>query len=324
MSTILVKTENVKKHFKVENGIFSDKKKVVHAVDGVNMEIITGETLALVGESGCGKSTLGRLIIRLMEPTSGSVYFEGQDISKLNGSSIRKKRREMQIVFQDPYASLNPRMNVKDIISEPLLTHKIVGKKDIEGKVAELMEMVGIRKDYMMRYPHMFSGGQRQRIGIARAVALDPKFVVCDEAVSALDVSVQAQIINLLQDLQEEKKLTYLFISHDLNVVKHIANRVCVMFLGKIVEVGKKEDIFKQPLHPYTRFLMESSPIMNPHLRDKEKLILKGEMPSPIDLPRGCRFSTRCPFCKERCKESEPELLSKDGREVACHFPLDA
>lgn len=324
MSTILVKTENVKKHFKVENGIFSDKKKVVHAVDGVNMEIITGETLALVGESGCGKSTLGRLIIRLIEPTSGSVYFEGQDISKLNGSSIRKKRREMQIVFQDPYASLNPRMNVKDIISEPLLTHKIVGKKDIEGKVAELMEMVGVRKDYMMRYPHMFSGGQRQRIGIARAIALDPKFVVCDEAVSALDVSVQAQIINLLQDLQEEKKLTYLFISHDLNVVKHIANRVCVMFLGKIVEVGKKEDIFKQPLHPYTRFLMESSPIMDPHLRNKGKLILKGEMPSPINLPRGCRFSTRCPFCTEKCKESEPELVSKDGREVACHFPLDA
>lgn len=324
MSTILVKTENVKKHFKVENGIFSDKKKVVHAVDGVNMEIITGETLALVGESGCGKSTLGRLIIRLIEPTSGSVYFEGQDISKLNGSSIRKKRREMQIVFQDPYASLNPRMNVKDIISEPLLTHKIVGKKDIEGKVAELMEMVGVRKDYMMRYPHMFSGGQRQRIGIARAIALDPKFVVCDEAVSALDVSVQAQIINLLQNLQEEKKLTYLFISHDLNVVKHIANRVCVMFLGKIVEVGKKEDIFKQPLHPYTRFLMESSPIMDPHLRNKGKLILKGEMPSPINLPRGCRFSTRCPFCTERCKESEPELVSKDGREVACHFPLDA
>lgn len=324
MSTILVKTENVKKHFKVENGIFSDKKKVVHAVDGVNMEIITGETLALVGESGCGKSTLGRLIIRLMKPTYGSVYFEGQDIAKLNESSIRKKRREMQIVFQDPYASLNPRMNVKDIISEPLRTHKIVGKKDIEGKVAELMEMVGIRKDYMMRYPHMFSGGQRQRIGIARAVALDPKFVVCDEAVSALDVSVQAQIINLLQDLQEQKKLTYLFISHDLNVVKHIANRVCVMFLGKIVEVGKKEDIFKQPLHPYTRFLMESSPIMDPHLRSKEKLILKGEMPSPIDLPRGCRFSTRCPFCTERCKESEPELVRKDGREVACHFPLEA
>lgn len=324
MSTILVKTENVKKHFKVENGIFSDNKKVVHAVDGVNMEIITGETLALVGESGCGKSTLGRLIIRLMKPTYGSVYFEGQDIAKLNESSIRKKRREMQIVFQDPYASLNPRMNVKDIISEPLRTHKIVGKKDIEGKVAELMEMVGIRKDYMMRYPHMFSGGQRQRIGIARAVALDPKFVVCDEAVSALDVSVQAQIINLLQDLQEQKKLTYLFISHDLNVVKHIANRVCVMFLGKIVEVGKKEDIFKQPLHPYTRFLMESSPIMDPHLRNKEKLILKGEMPSPIDLPRGCRFSTRCPFCTERCKESEPELVRKDGREVACHFPLEA
>lgn len=323
MSTVLVKAENVKKHFRVESGILSDKKKVVHAVDGIDMEIFTGETLALVGESGCGKSTFARLIIRLMELTSGSIYFEGENISKLKGRSMRKKRREMQIIFQDPYASLNPRMNVKDIISEPLLTHKILNKKDAESKVAELMEMVGIRKDYMMRYPHMFSGGQRQRIGIARAVALNPKFVVCDEAVSALDVSVQAQIINLLQDLQDERKLTYLFISHDLNVVRHISDRVCVMFLGKIVEIGKKEDIFKYPLHPYTKFLMESAPISNPHLRNKEKLIIKGEIPSPIDLPKGCRFSTRCPYCKEVCKENEPELINKGGRQVACHFPLD-
>lgn len=229
----------------------------------------------------------------------------------------------MQIVFQDPFASLNPRMNVKNIISEPLVTHKMVSSKEKEEKVAELMEMVGLRKNYMMRYPHMFSGGQRQRIGIARALALNPKFVVCDEPVSALDVSIQAQVINLLQDLQEQKNLTYLFISHDLNVVKHISNRVCVMFLGKIVEIGSTADIFEHPLHPYTKFLIEASPVADPHLRDKQKLILKGDIPSPIDLPKGCRFHTRCPLSRKECEEKEPKMIDNSGRCVACHFPLE-
>lgn len=323
MNKVLVKAENVKKHFALDGGMFDKQKKVVHAVDDVNIEIIERETLALVGESGCGKSTLGRLLIRLLDLTDGKIYFDGEDISKLKGEALREKRKEMQIVFQDPFASLNPRMNVKDIISEPLITHKMVDKKDIEGKVAELMEMVGLRKNYMMRYPHMFSGGQRQRIGIARALALNPKFVVCDEPVSALDVSIQAQVVNLLQDLQEQKNLTYLFISHDLNVVKHIADRVCVMFLGRVVEVGNTDDIFEHPLHPYTKFLIEAAPIADPHFRDKEKLILKGEIPSPINLPDGCRFSTRCPFYRKECKEKEPELINRDGRSVACHFPLE-
>lgn len=323
MSKVLVKAENVKKHFAVDDGMFSKEKKVVHAVDDVNLEIMEQETLALVGESGCGKSTLGRLLIKLIDLTDGKIFFDGEDITELKGKAMREKRKEMQIVFQDPFSSLNPRMTIKDIISEPLTTHKMAGNKELEEKVAELMEVVGLRKNYMMRYPHMFSGGQRQRIGIARALALNPKFIVCDEPVSALDVSIQAQVVNLLQDLQEQKNLTYLFISHDLNVVRHISNRVCVMFLGKIVEIGTTADLFEHPLHPYTRFLIEAAPIADPHMRDKEKLILKGDIPSPINLPKGCRFSTRCPFCREECKEREPEITNVNGRSVACHFPLE-
>lgn len=323
MGEVLVKAENLKKYFAVDKTVFNKEKKVVHAVDGVSFDIKKNETLALVGESGCGKSTLGRLLIRLIEPTEGEIYFNGKSILKLNADALRQKRKEMQIIFQDPFASLNPRMKVMDIISEPLLTHKLISTKDKREKVGELMEMVGLQKDYMMRYPHMFSGGQRQRIGIARALALNPEFIVCDEPVSALDVSIQSQIINLLLDLQEKKNLTYLFISHDLNVVRHLSDRVCVMFLGKIMEIGTTDEIYNHPMHPYTKFLIEAAPSPDPHKRSNNKPILKGDIPSPINLPKGCRFHTRCPFAKEICLEEEPKLTPCGSRSFACHFPLE-
>ncbi|OPJ58399.1 ABC transporter ATP-binding protein [Clostridium oryzae] len=321
MENTLVKVQGLTKHFALDNGAFNSKHEFVHAVDNVSFEVQRKETFALVGESGCGKSTLGRLLIRLINATTGSITFNGNDISKLKGSALRQIRKEMQIIFQDPFSSLNPRMNIRDIIAEPLLTHKIIKKSEKESYIGQLMELVGLRKEYMSRYPHMFSGGQRQRIGIARAIALNPKFIVCDEPVSALDVSIQSQIINLLQDLQEEKDLTYLFISHDLGVVRYISSRVCVMFLGKIMELGPTEELYTHPLHPYTKFLIAAAPIMNPHDRDKEKLILQGDIPSPVNVPSGCRFHFRCPYCKKICTEEEPQLIEKDGRSVACHFP---
>lgn len=323
MDEAFIKAENVKKYFELKNGIFNNKNEVVHAVDGVSLEIKKQETLSLVGESGCGKSTLGRMLIKLIEPTEGKIFFKGIDMSGLKGKELREKRKEMQIIFQNPYASLNPRMKIEDIIAEPLITHNMIDKRNKKEKVGELMELVGLRKAYMTRYPHMFSGGQRQRIGIARALALNPEFIVCDEPVSALDVSIQAQIINLLQDLQEKRKLTYLFISHDLDVVKYISTRVCVMFLGKIMEIGKTKEIYEHPLHPYTMFLIAAAPIADPHMRDKEKLILQGDIPSPINVPKGCRFHTRCPYAKDICKSKEPELKDVGGRSVACHFPLE-
>ncbi|SFG07746.1 ABC transporter ATP-binding protein [Sporolactobacillus nakayamae] len=323
MNDILVKVENIKKYFALDSGVMGDKGEVVHAVDDVSLEIKENETLALVGESGCGKSTLGRLLIRLLDPSSGHIYYKGEDISQYSNRKMRKTRKEMQIIFQDPFASLNPRMRIIDIIAEPLTTHIRMSQKEKKQRVSELMKLVGLRSEYMMRYPHMFSGGQRQRIGIARAIALNPKFIVCDEPVSALDVSIQSQVINLLQDLQEQKDLTYLFISHDLNIVSHISDRVCVMFLGKVMEIGDTHEVYEHPLHPYTKFLLAASPVPDPHLRNQKKLVLKGEIPSPIHVPSGCRFHTRCPFAREICKEKEPPLVTREGRSISCHFPLE-
>lgn len=322
MSDPVISVKNIKKHFVVEKGIFGKGLGFLKAVDGISFDIHEKETLAVVGESGCGKSTLGRTIIRLLEPTEGEVYFEGKNIFDLNKSGIRQLRKEMQIIFQDPYASLNPRMKIADIIGEPLITHGVVtGKEKIE-RVHELMELVGLRKGYSSRYPHMFSGGQRQRVGIARAIALNPKFIVCDEPVSALDVSIQSQIINLLLDLQDRNNLTYLFISHDLDVVRYLSNRVCVMFLGKVMELGVTSEVYRHPLHPYTKFLTEASPVPNPHERHKEKLILEGDIPSPMNPPSGCIFRTRCPYVKDKCIKEVPQSREIDGRLVACHFPL--
>jgi oligopeptide transport system ATP-binding protein len=297
------------------------EKQTVQAVSGVSFYIDEGETLALVGESGCGKSTVGRLALRLLEPTGGSVRFEGTDLGSLSPSELRAIRRKMQIIFQDPYASLDPRMKVYSIIAEPLVTHRVYGaKRETEARVRELMSRVGLGPEQIDRYPHQFSGGQRQRIGIARALALNPKLVVCDEPVSALDVSIQAQILNLLSDLQEELGLTYLFISHDLGVVRHISDRICVMFLGRLCETGPTEDIFRTPLHPYTKFLLEAVPKPDPHLRKEKKALLAGEMPSPVNPPPGCRFHTRCPESGDICAQVTPEMRSFGARQAACHF----
>ena len=311
----LVSVRGLVKHFPVEG---SDD--VVRAVDGVSFDIFAGETLGLVGESGCGKSTVGRCVLRLIEPTAGEVIFEGQDILSLDKKRMRRLRREMQIIFQDPYASLNPRMKVRNIIGEPLVIHKEVGSgpKDLDDKVAGLMKRVGLDPDYMTRYPHEFSGGQRQRIGVARALALNPKLIVADEPVSALDVSVQAQVVNLLQELQDEFKLTYLFISHGLAVVEHISTRVAVMYLGRIVEIADATELYVQPLHPYTQALLSAIPIPDPQQKRK-RIILQGDVPTPINPPSGCRFRTRCPLAIEECAHVDPELRElAPGHHVAC------
>ncbi|KQL49480.1 hypothetical protein AN963_06960 [Brevibacillus choshinensis] len=323
MDQPLMQVRNIKKYFPVEKGLFGKKTGTVHAVDNVSFDIYEKETLAIVGESGCGKSTLGRTLIRLLDATEGSAHFEGQDIFAMSQSELRQLRKQMQIIFQDPFASLNPRMKVSDIIAEPLVTHETIGRKEREDRVAELMELVGLRKAYSSRYPHMFSGGQRQRIGIARALALHPKFIVCDEPVSALDVSIQSQIINLLQKLQEQNNLTYLFISHDLSVVRYFSDRIGVMFLGKMMELGPTEEVYRRPLHPYTKFLIAAAPVPDPHARNQEKLILEGDIPSPLRPPSGCRFHTRCPYVQDICKSQEPQIQQIDDRSVACHFPLE-
>jgi oligopeptide/dipeptide ABC transporter ATP-binding protein len=298
----LVQVRDLVKHFPVEN---SDD--VVRAVDGISFDIFSGETLGLVGESGCGKSTVGRCMLRLYEPTSGEVFFENEDIVKLGNKELQKLRREMQIIFQDPYASLNPRLNILSIVSEPLKIHGIGNKSERRDRVADLLKKVGLDADYMFRYPHEFSGGQRQRIGIARALALNPKLIIADEPVSALDVSVQAQVVNLLQDLQGELGLTYLFISHGLAVVEHISNRVAVMYLGKIVEIAEGSELYDNPLHPYTKALLSAIPIPDP-TKKRERIVLEGDVPTPINPPSGCHFRTRCPFAIEECSQIEPEL----------------
>jgi oligopeptide/dipeptide ABC transporter ATP-binding protein len=315
----LLEIRDLKKHFPVGEGLFSRGKGSVKAVDGVNLTVNEGETLGLVGESGCGKSTLGRTILRLIEPTSGEIIFHGKNLLALSARELRDTRREMQIIFQDPYASLNPRMRVGDIVGEGLEIHKLAKGKAKRDRVMELLYQVGLREDHYPRYPHEFSGGQRQRIGIARALAVNPKFIVCDEPVSSLDVSIQAQIINLLQELQERMHLTYLFISHDLRVVEHISHRVAIMYLGKIVEIANSDTIYREAKHPYTRALLSAVP-MPDTARKKERIVLEGDVPSPVNPPPGCAFHPRCSYREALCSQTEPPLdFSADGHGVACH-----
>lgn len=313
MSGILLEARGVTKEFPAG-------RKKVHAVSDVSLAIREGETLGLVGESGCGKSTLGRMLIRLLKADRGQILFRGQDITAMTDKAFHPLRREMQLVFQDPYASLDPRMNVRDLIAEPIETWKLrEGREAVTARVRELMGAVGVPEEFLYRYPHQFSGGQRQRIGIARAMAADPCFIVCDEPVSALDVSVQNQILNLLKDLKGSRQLTYLFISHDLSVVRYLADRVCVMFLGKVCEIGPTEEVYRRPRHPYTRFLLEAAPLPDPAARNREARLLQGEPPSPADPPSGCRFRTRCPYADERCAREEPALRDAGGVMTACH-----
>ena len=322
-SATLVRVENLSKEFPAgTTGIIGGTRLTVKAVQNVNVEISPGETVGLVGESGSGKSTLGRLILKLLEPTEGKVYFDGRDLSALGRAELRALRREMQLVFQDPYASLNPRMRVRSIVGEGIEIHKLARGKEKENRIVELLNMVGMGADAMDRFPHEFSGGQRQRIGIARALAVNPRFLVLDEPVSALDVSIQAQIINLLQDLQEKLNLTYLFIAHDLRVVEHISNRVAIMYLGKIVEIASRDEIYLRPHHPYTRALLSAIPTVDT-AHKPERIKLPGEMPSPMNPPPGCAFHPRCPYAKDVCRTLEPKLeTGRGGHAVACHvFP---
>ncbi|MEG0875620.1 MAG: ATP-binding cassette domain-containing protein [Oscillospiraceae bacterium] len=320
----LLEVNQLKTYFNNGHGL-GKNKKALKAVDGISFKLKHGETLGIVGESGCGKSTAGNTIIRLLEPTEGEIIFEGRDIAKLSDKELRPLRKDIQMIFQDPVSSLNPRMRVKNIIAEPLVTHKICKKAELEEEVFRLMDVVGLPREYADRYPHEFSGGQRQRIGIARALALKPKLIICDEPVSALDVSIQAQILNLLAKLQKDFGLAYIFIAHGLPTVKHISNRVAVMYLGKIVEMATKEQIFSSPMHPYSVGLMSAVPIPDPIYRnDDDKALLEGDMPSPTNLPEGCRFHPRCKFCRELCKSEAPELRDMgEGHMVACHFPLE-
>ena len=321
MTEPLLKVNKLVKHFPITGGVLGRVVDNVHAVDGVSFELDAGQTLGVVGESGCGKSTTGRCILRLIEPTSGEVWFEGKNVTAMGKTELRGMARDMQIIFQDPYASLNPRMTVGAIVGEALIIHKLT-KTDCEyqDRIVELLETVGLSADQMRRYPHEFSGGQRQRIGIARALAVSPKLVVCDEAVSALDVSIQAQVINLLEDLQDKFNLTYLFIAHDLSVVEHISDRVAVMYLGRIVEIASARDLYTTPLHPYTEALLSAMPVPDPQLKRK-RIMLQGDVPSPIKPPPGCHFHTRCPLARKECSIESPTLKQgSDGHWVACHL----
>jgi oligopeptide transport system ATP-binding protein len=317
---ILLEAQHIVKHFPIRGGVFMKQVGAVRAVDDVSLAIRKGETVGLVGESGCGKTTFGRVILRLEEPTAGALFFEGENLLAFGRGRMRRMRREMQIIFQDPFSSLNPRKTVAQIVGEPLLIHGLRSRREREARVLELLETVGLRREQMRRYPHQFSGGQRQRIGVARALALNPKLIVCDEAVSALDVSIQAQVINLLEDLQERFGLTYLFISHDLGVVEHVSDRVAVMYLGQIVELAASETLYRRPLHPYTQALLSAVPMPDPTLKG-ERIILRGDVPSPINPPPGCRFHTRCLFAKEVCRKRVPSFReAADGHWVACFF----
>jgi oligopeptide/dipeptide ABC transporter ATP-binding protein len=324
--TPLVKLVGVKKYFPITRGIiFQRKVGNVHAVDGIDLEVYPGETLGVVGETGCGKSTAARLILKLLDSTEGQILFDGQDITKLSPRKMRPLRREMQMIFQDPYASLNPRKPISAIIGEPFIVHGTIPRSKIKSEVQQLMELVGLNPEHYNRYPHEFSGGQRQRIGVARALALRPRLIVCDEPVSALDVSIQAQILNLLEDVQNEFNLTYVFIAHDLSVVRHVSDRVAVMYLGRIVEMSPSDTLYKYPKHPYTGALLSAVPIADPRLAaQKKRIILQGDVPSPIDPPSGCRFHPRCPRAQfPYCKEHDPDLYPfREGQVAACHFPL--
>ncbi len=322
MTEPLLRVKDLVKHFPIKGGLFSRTVDKVHAVDGVSFELAAGETLGLVGESGCGKSTTGRCILRLIEPTSGEVWFEGKNVTTAGKEELRALARDMQIIFQDPYASLNPRMTVSAIVGEALTIHKLAKTaQDYDDRIVQLLETVGLSADHMRRYPHEFSGGQRQRIGIARALAVSPKLIICDEAVSALDVSIQAQVINLLEDLREQFQLTYVFIAHDLSVVEHISHRVAVMYLGRIVEIATAKALYTSPLHPYTEALLSAVPIPDPTIKRK-RIPLQGDVPSPIHPPSGCHFHTRCPIAqKGLCDVEKPQLKqSREGHWVSCHL----
>ncbi|GGG64905.1 ABC transporter ATP-binding protein [Paenibacillus radicis (ex Gao et al. 2016)] len=319
MSTPLIEVKGLQKSFLVNKGWFGNNK-YLQAVNNISFSIGKGETFSLVGESGCGKSTTGRLVTRLLTPNQGEVWFNGQNITQLNDNQMRPIRKEMQMVFQDPYASLNPRMKVKDLVAEPLLIHTKLSQGERDKLASELLEVVGLNSFHAERYAHEFSGGQRQRIGIARALSVRPSLIVADEPVSALDVSIQSQVLNLLQDLQEQYGLTYLFISHDLSVVEHISDRIGVMYLGSLVETAPKDELYERPLHPYTQALLSSVPVPDPSMA-RERIILKGDLPSPVDPPSGCRFHTRCPACMEVCKTKVPVFQEVEpGRQVACHL----
>ncbi|PAD69699.1 peptide ABC transporter substrate-binding protein [Bacillus sp. 7586-K] len=322
LNSPLLKVENVKKYYPIKRGILSKTVAHVKAVDEVSFQIYPGETLGLVGESGCGKSTLGRSIIQLESISQGNILFNDVNLAKISKSELRKIRNQIQIIFQDPYSSLNPRKRVRDILIEPLIVHENLSRPEMEKKIHDLIQIVGLSKHQLNKYPHEFSGGQRQRIGIARALILNPKFIVCDEPVSALDVSIQAQILNLLKDLQKEFGLTYLFIAHGLGAVKYMSDKIAVMYLGKIVEFGKTNDIFQKPKHPYTKALLDAYPPPNPHLRNKERIVLEGDVPNPANPPAGCRFHTRCPLAQKLCREVEPKLAGNEHT-VACHFPYN-
>ncbi len=323
MTEPLLRVSNLEKKFPIQRGMFKRTVGHIHAVDGISFEIAAGETLGLVGESGCGKSTTARLILRLLDPTAGEIFFDGKEIHAMTREEIRAVRKDMQIVFQDPYASLNPRMTVRQIVAEPLIVHGMA-KDDSDPRVDEMIELCGLSREFGNRYPHEFSGGQRQRVGIARALVTRPKIVVLDEPVSALDVSVQAQILNLLDDLREKFGFSYLFVAHDLSVVSHISARVAVMYLGKIVEIGTREEIFNNPKHPYTKALISAVPLANPkqeRIRKTSRIVLTGDVPSPANPPSGCRFRTRCWKAEEACSTTEPALITLGKQQVACHFP---
>ncbi|MHB8075265.1 ABC transporter ATP-binding protein [Desulfosporosinus fructosivorans] len=319
---IILEVKDLVKHFPMGGGFFGQNQKVVHAVNGISFKVMKGETLGIVGESGCGKSTAGRTIIRLYEPTSGQIIFEGQDVTKAEGNDLLNLRRQMQMIFQDPYASLNPRMTVGDIVGEGLDIHKLASGQARTDRIYELLEVIGLNPEHANRFPHEFSGGQRQRIGIARALSVNPRLIICDEPISALDVSIQAQIVNMLEELQEKLGLTYLFIAHDLSMVKHISHRIAVMYLGRIVELADSFELYKNPQHPYTQALLSAIPIPDPRVEaTRKRIVVSGTVPSPIDPPSGCYFRTRCPYAKAVCSEQVPQLKELGSNHIAaCHL----